>query len=178
MSAMASQITGLMIVYSTVYSGADHIKHQSSASLAFLRGIQRWPVNSLHRGPVTRKMLPFVDVIMSMLKHWSCISRLDTAESMGIKCDSSTLNSSNILPQTPCWFRHRNFEMHIICYRNCIQLSKNIWSLFSLYFEMWMFFYRLFNRLFKRRSKKASKPHVNGLCERNSPVTGEYPTHK
>ena len=30
-------------------------KHQSSASLAFVRGIHRWPVNSPHKGPVTRK---------------------------------------------------------------------------------------------------------------------------
>ena len=45
MSAMASQITSLMIMYSTVYSGADQSKHQSSASLAFVRGIHRWPVN-------------------------------------------------------------------------------------------------------------------------------------
>ena len=46
MSAMASQITSLTIVYSTVYAGADQRKHQSSASLAFVRGIHRWPVNS------------------------------------------------------------------------------------------------------------------------------------
>ena len=65
MSAMASQITSLTIVYSTVYSGADQRKHQSSASLSFMRGIHRWPVNSPHKGPVTRKMFPFDDVIMS-----------------------------------------------------------------------------------------------------------------
>ena len=46
MSAMASPITSLTIVYSTVYSGADQRKHKSSASLAFVRGIHRWPVNS------------------------------------------------------------------------------------------------------------------------------------
>ena len=39
-------------------------KNQSSASLAFVRGIHRWPVNSPHKGPVTRKMFPFDDVIM------------------------------------------------------------------------------------------------------------------
>ena len=49
MGAMASQITSLMIVYSTVYSGADQSKHQSSASLAFVWGIHREPVNSLHK---------------------------------------------------------------------------------------------------------------------------------
>ena len=64
MSAMASQITSLTTVYSTVYSGADQRKHQSSASLAFARGIHRWPVNSPHKGPVAPKMFPFGDVIM------------------------------------------------------------------------------------------------------------------
>ena len=39
-------------------------KHQSFASLAFVTGIQRWPVNSQHKRPVTRKMFPFDDVTM------------------------------------------------------------------------------------------------------------------
>ena len=64
MGTMAYQITSLTIVYSTVYSGADQGKHQSSASLAFVRGIHRWLVNSPHKGPVTWKMFPFDDVIM------------------------------------------------------------------------------------------------------------------
>ena len=61
---MASQITGISIVYLAVCLGANQRKHQSSASLAFVRGIQRSPVNSPHKGPVTRKMFPFDDVIM------------------------------------------------------------------------------------------------------------------
>ena len=65
MGAMASQITSLTIVYSTIYSDADQRKHQSSASLAFVRGIHRSPVNSPHKWPVTRKMFPFADVIMA-----------------------------------------------------------------------------------------------------------------
>ena len=52
------------IVYSTVYSCSDQRKHQSSASLAFVRGIHRWPVNSPHKRPVTWEMIPFHDVIM------------------------------------------------------------------------------------------------------------------
>ena len=67
MGAIASQITSLTIALFTVYSGADQRKHQSSVSLAFVRGIHRWPVNSPHKWPVTRKMLPFDDVIMSEL---------------------------------------------------------------------------------------------------------------
>ena len=64
MDAIVSQITSLNIVYSIVYSDADQRKHQSSASLAFVRGIHRRPVNSPHKWPVTRKMFPFDDVIM------------------------------------------------------------------------------------------------------------------
>ena len=41
MNSLVSQITSLTIVYSIVYSGADQRKHQSSASLAFVRGIHR-----------------------------------------------------------------------------------------------------------------------------------------
>ena len=46
MGTVASQITSLTIVYSTIYSDADQRKHQSSASLAFVRGIHRGPVGT------------------------------------------------------------------------------------------------------------------------------------
>ena len=65
MGAIASLITSLTIVYSTVYSDADQRKHQSSPSLVFVWGIHRGLVNSPHKWPVTRKMFPFDDVIMS-----------------------------------------------------------------------------------------------------------------
>ena len=67
MGVMASQVTSLKIVYSTIHSGGDQRKHQSSVSLAFVWGIHRWPVNSPHKGPVMRKMFPFDDVIMITL---------------------------------------------------------------------------------------------------------------
>ena len=78
MDATASQITSLTIVYSIVYSDADQIKHQSSASLAFVRGIHRRPVNSPHKWPVTRKMFPFDDVIMkiSNYRYFTCVHNL------------------------------------------------------------------------------------------------------
>ena len=66
---MASQITSLTIVYSTIHSVANQRKHQSSAPLAFVRGIYWCSVNSRHKGPVTRKMFSFDDVIMFFLKH-------------------------------------------------------------------------------------------------------------
>ena len=72
MVPMASQITSLTIINPIVYSGADQRKHQSSASLAFVREIHRWQVNFPQKWPVTRKMFPFDDVTMaSRLTHWS-----------------------------------------------------------------------------------------------------------
>ena len=69
MNTIASEITNLAIVYLTVNSGTYQRKHQSPASLAFVRGIHRRPVNSPHKGPVTRKMFPFDDVIMLYLDN-------------------------------------------------------------------------------------------------------------
>ena len=62
--------------YSSVCSDADQRKHQSSASLAFVKRIRRWPVNSPHIGPVTRKTFPFDDVIMTRAPWflWLCCS--------------------------------------------------------------------------------------------------------
>ena len=58
MGTIACQINSLTIVYSTVYLDADQRKHLSYVSLAFVWGIQRVPVNSPHKWPVTRKMFP------------------------------------------------------------------------------------------------------------------------
>ena len=65
MSTMASQITGVWIDYTNLCSGADKRKHQSSPSLAFVRGNHRSPVDYPHKGPATRNMFPFDDVTMS-----------------------------------------------------------------------------------------------------------------
>ena len=55
MGTIASQITSISIVYLTVSTGADQRKHQSPASLAFVRGIHRGPVNSPHKMPSNAK---------------------------------------------------------------------------------------------------------------------------
>ena len=72
MGTIASQITSLTVVYPTIYSDVDKRKHESSASLAFVWGIYRGPVNSPHKWPVTQKMFKtflFDDVIM-ILQGW------------------------------------------------------------------------------------------------------------
>ena len=70
MGTTASQITSLTIVYSNVYSDADQRKHQSSTSLAFVRGIHRGPLNSPHKWLVSREMFPFDDIIMETHPPW------------------------------------------------------------------------------------------------------------
>ena len=87
MSAMASQITSFTIGYSTVYSCADKKTHQSSVSLAFVWGIHQWPVNSPHKWPVARKMLPFDDV--------ACINNINLCW-LFIQCIIPILNSVTV----------------------------------------------------------------------------------
>ena len=142
MSAMASQITGASIVYSTAYSGANQRKHQSSASLAFVQGIHRRPVNSPHKGPVMWKVFPFDDVIMwhsfvlsaeiwKMLHHtsWYVLCTPAATHSVGschlwLPCTDSkalkglTLNTLR-LRQNGRRFADGNFK--------CIFLNENIW---------------------------------------------------
>ena len=76
MTMLASQITSLTVVYSIVYSGVNQRKHQSPASLAFVREIHRGPVNFPHKWPVTRKMFPFDDVIMLISTFFICLSNM------------------------------------------------------------------------------------------------------
>ena len=147
MNAMASQITGRLDFCSTVCSGADQRKHQSS--LAFVRGIHRWPVDSPHKGPVTRQIYPFDDFIMShIFLGWPGSTYLDnthfkikyhypscTGPSISLRCRHDGRDSVS------------NHQPH-----HC-----------------------LLNRLFRRRSKKTSKLRVTGLCAGNSPGTDEFP---
>ena len=99
MTMLESQITSLTVVYSIVYSGVHQRKHQSSASLAFVREIHRGPVNFPHKWPVTRKMFPFDDVIMilpraytiPMWVSWICLRGVSTHASHSV-CFSHQVN--------------------------------------------------------------------------------------
>ena len=86
---------------------ADQRKHQSSAALVFVRGIHRWPVNSPHKGPVTRKMFSFDDVIITTLYFiiWNF-------ERRHLECDKSS--------QRPIGNLVAMFEYHI-----CSRFSSN-----------------------------------------------------
>ena len=89
MSAISCKITSLTIVYLTVYSGIDERKHQSSASLAFVRGIHRWPVNSPHKGPVTRKNYHLMTSSWAMVQFVACV--ISESHVRGVIFDSASL---------------------------------------------------------------------------------------
>ena len=121
MGAMASQIISFTIVYSTVYSDADQRKHQSSASLAFMPGIHRWPVNSPRKWPVTRKMFPFDDVIMLPrtrvvqvarghdLRYWGWQTLDRNRPWYGIHHNTTLNHAGHKTPlfKTGSWWRHQ-----------------------------------------------------------------------
>ena len=72
---MASQITSHTIIYSTVYSGADQRKYQSSVSLA-CEGNSPVTGEFPHKWPVTRKMFKFDDVILKCTKCKACFDNV------------------------------------------------------------------------------------------------------
>ena len=144
MGAMASQSTSLTIVYSTVKSEADQRKQQSSASLAFVRGIHRGPVNSPHKWPVTRKMFPFDDVIMPYLylctllsSQWSrahlelCRFEIDEIDEYLIHVGTANASASIVLSEiiiykrrlTLVCFFHRTYPRFLLVQRG--------WSTFT-----------------------------------------------
>ena len=108
MSTIASQITSLTIVYSTVYAGANQRKHQSSASLAFVRGIHRGSVNSPHKGPVTRKMFPFDNVIMTFT-------------------NTAPLRMQILLHQFRHFDAHKLYWTRSSCFSHCLSRRKKWW---------------------------------------------------
>ena len=83
MSTMAAQLTSLAIVYSTVYSGADQRKNQTSTLLAFLLGIHRWPVNSFAQWASNAEIFPFDDVFTIYMKPNICILTQHNHEQYG-----------------------------------------------------------------------------------------------
>ena len=112
----------IAIVYSSVYSGADQRKHQSSASLAFVQGIHRWPMNSPYKWPVTQKNFPIDDVIMIEFKslRWTEVKR-----SMG-----------EVLHVWKPYFNINCKHMH----RNVVTIVKLLIKLWNLFLITWFLY--------------------------------------
>ena len=136
MGTIASQITSLTIVYSTVHSDADQRKHQISVSLAFVRGIHRGPVNSPHKLSVTRKMFPLDDVIMlhqvidmmieeldllSIIRHSGCQKGFPTYRSL-----KYTMNNMYNSKQQ-WWFSDLTFCCHLFLF-GFVEMKKKTYG--------------------------------------------------
>ena len=91
MTRMASQITSQAVVYSIVYSGADQRKHHSAASPK--------PVNSPHKGPVTRKMFPFDDVVMGFEFYMISYGCTNKCIEYGVTVEGWYIATINLLPR-------------------------------------------------------------------------------
>ena len=134
MSAIAFQITSLTIVYSTVYSDADQIKHQSSASLAFVWGIHRdrWIPAQIANNA---EMSPFDDVVMLLEAGWRIFN--ESANWVSIVWGNG-LSPTRRLVITWTWFigslTHKNIlqwklmENKIICIQENAFIWKRCWQ--------------------------------------------------
>ena len=150
MGAIASQITSFNFVYSTIYSDADQRKHLSSASLAFVRGIHRWPVNSPRKWPVTPKMFPFDDVIMLL---W--VIKIASGCTHFASCNQATASAKSKDHRYFLWLiRLHSWQW---CRNECDGVSNH------------RRLDGLLNRLFRCGSKKTLKPRVAG--PHKGPVT-------
>ena len=148
MSAIASQITNLTFVYSTVYSDTDETKHQSSASLAFVRVLHRWLVNSPHEGPVTRKMFPFDDVIMILP------------------------DGLFLLPGYA--MSHKYSPVFVIVFKIVIQCILIFLGIHVVYAPSGLLHWRWVNPWWRHQMETFSA--LPAICAGNSPVPGEFPT--
>ena len=131
MSAMASQTTSLTIVYSTVYSATDQRKYQSSASLALVRGIIWWLVNSSHEGPVTWKMFPFDVVIICAIidTHFPVflcsMAALHQAALVGNTNIMQALLENGIMVDIKDNKGEKNKEIHMLISLNALASAKS-----------------------------------------------------
>ena len=146
MGAIASQNTSLAVIYSTIYTDADQRKHQSSASLAFVREIHRRQVNLSHKSPVTRKMFPFDDVIMFRWHICNLGKYFLYQEKIGVNankrltdvCISSDSHLMNPVATLTHWGRHNKAPIFQVTCLIALSWMKTYkfrlrihWSLFS-----------------------------------------------
>ena len=121
MGEMTSQITSLKIICSTIYWSADQRIHQSSVSLAFVRGINRWPVNSPHQWPVTRKcfnlMTSSCAAAAAISRYVRWVAWFSITKYTGDYSNHTANQSQLMLPMLLflCWWiRYGIYKMHMV----------------------------------------------------------------
>ena len=182
-------ITNLTIVYSTVYSGADQSKHQNSASLAFVWGIHREPVDSPHKWPVTRKMffhlmtssclwtiIPTCMTIIFRKPHTSgCRGKFDFEQQSLISSAENWVLSSCRLHRH--WWLQRLIAL-VSDYKVGIKTTLHRFSSWIKHLmSSLMYSYRMFAFPWWRHQMETFSASL-AICAGNSPVPGEFPTQR
>ena len=208
MTTIASQITSLTFVYSAVYWDADQRKHQSSASLAFVWGTHRdrWipRTKGQLRGKFFHLMTSSWWLFTQLIIHAQLKENIKAPHDWYLWGE---FTGDQRIPHTRAsnvecfhWCRH-HMALGPISQPINILIIQILSNCMFLYFVSWSdqpkcyFSLRsrhnkrdgvsnnqprdcLFSLLIRRRSKKTSKLRVTGLCEGNSPVTGEFPAQR
>ena len=146
MSALASQITGIAIVCSTVCSGLDERNHQSSASLAFVRGMHLWPMDYPHKGPGHGKCFHLMTSSCPptgvwVFSHSACCLTVTVGATITVPSHSyqvTVINRSiSQIPQCTCPIPHnapfsnRNVNISVTKWRIVGYLSDALWDLWE-----------------------------------------------
>ena len=181
MGTIASQIISLTNVYSTVYSGADQRQHQSSASLAFVRGIHRGipRTNGQLRGKCFHLMtsswaLGFVSSnnLPTYLKYQS----LAYVWELGHHCACKWLTTSIIRPSSSSTVLRANWKCVFSTFR---ELLDNL-DTFLLTEDVIQWF-RLISRYFLNswwRHQMETFSALPAISAGNSSVPGEFPAQR
>ena len=156
---MASQITGVSIVYTAVCTGGDQRKHQSSTSLTFVRWVHRWPVPSLHKGLTTRKMFPFDDVIVEN------ISKCITWISWHANHNWNEISQKHL--QLYCIKKQHGYPclIKISAFGSPRKVSWSLILVYGVHKPWWRHQMETFSALL-------------AICAGNSPVHGEFPPQR
>ena len=162
MSVMASLITGISIVYSTVYSSTDQFTW--------------WLVNNSHKGPITWKMFPFDHVIMigshfisdiSILLCFICITKIfsnsisllvDISETQKLKKKYQHESYCLLLQNLSCVFLWQGTKRFYPCVPGSFRWH---WKSICM-----------------MTSSNGNIFRVTGLLAGNSPVPGEFPAQR
>ena len=171
MSIMASQITSILIICFTVCADADKKKHQSSASLAFVRGIHQWPVNSFHKGPLTPNRCLFADLVMFLALKWLFVNKAKQN-----KTDQMHRLNWNI--QFNVWISWAKYVNKLFCLWWVLCWTGNLeHNSHYIWWAILRFFWRRSALTWWRHQTKTFSTLL-ALCGGNSPVTGEFSSQR
>ena len=149
-----------------------------------MRGIHRWPVNSPHKGPVTRKMFPFDDVIMTVLGAFPHKVPVIHAQWYDVIHGMSIIGIPENIHIHFClfysvWLYHKSLWFHVIN----LAISLGFDSLASEQSRDYVGAGEVILKDVAKidswwRNQMETFSALLALCAGNLPVTGEFPSQR